>query len=174
MQPLTGEFTEENIDSKVKINDDILVFHKTQGQMPIKFVRADQEYLFLIDIYERHNPYSVMDGRIHLKDIDRIEITKRSEGVQSDGFWENYEVFPGEIDGMNLFFWGVVPLFLLLLLLWSLLECNYENTTAKQPINSAYKQLGEAINEGGFKLARLRSKLPCSRSQHRAWVSPMW
>ncbi len=117
MQPLTGEFTEENIDSKVKINDDILVFHKTQGQMPIKFVRADQEYLFLIDIYERHNPYSVMDGRIHLKDIDRIEITKRSEGVQSDGFWENYEVFPGEIDGMNLFFWGVVPLFLLLLLL---------------------------------------------------------
>ena len=80
MEPLTGEFTEEKIDGEVRINDDILVFHKTQGQMPIKFLRVDQEYLFFIDIDEtQKKPYSVMGGKIHLKDIDRIEGIKRSE-----------------------------------------------------------------------------------------------
>ena len=43
--------------------------------MPIKFLRVDQEYLFFIG--ETQNPYSAMEGRIHLKDIDRIELIKR-------------------------------------------------------------------------------------------------
>jgi hypothetical protein len=77
MQP--GEFSEENIARKVKYGDDILVFHKTQGQMPIRFARVNQEYLFFFDIDETQNLYSVMDGRIHLKDIDRIEVIKRSD-----------------------------------------------------------------------------------------------
>ena len=79
MQPLTGYFTEERIDREVKYGDDILVFHKTQGQMPISFVGVDKEILFFRDIDETQNLYSVMDGKIHLKDIDRIEGIKRSE-----------------------------------------------------------------------------------------------
>jgi hypothetical protein len=79
MQPLTGYFTEERIDSEVKYGDDILVFHKTQGQMPISFVGVDKEILFFRDIDETQNLYSVMDGKIYLKDIDRIEGIKRSE-----------------------------------------------------------------------------------------------
>jgi hypothetical protein len=94
MQPLTGDFTEEKIDREVKYGDDILVFHKKQGQMPIRFISVGQEYLFFIDIDETQNLYSVMDGKIHLKDIDRIELIgrniERSEGVQSEGFWEDY------------------------------------------------------------------------------------
>jgi hypothetical protein len=93
MQPLTGDFTEEKIDREVKYGDDILVFHKKQGQMPIRFISVGQEYLFFIDIDETQNLYSVMDGKIHLKDIDRIGLIRRniesSEGVQSE-FWENY------------------------------------------------------------------------------------
>jgi hypothetical protein len=77
MQPLTGDFTEEKIDREVKYGDDILVFHKKQGQMPIRFISVGQEYLFFIDIDETQNLYSVMDGKIHLKDIDRIEGIKR-------------------------------------------------------------------------------------------------
>ena len=79
MESLTGDFTEEKIDSEVRYGDDILVFHKTQGQMPIRFARVNQEYLFFFDIDETQNLYSVMDGKIYLKDIDRIELTKRSE-----------------------------------------------------------------------------------------------
>ena len=79
MQPLSGEFTEEKIDSEVKYGDEILVFHKMQGQMPIRFVGVDKEYLFFRDIDETQNLYSVMGGKIHLKDIDRIEGIKRSE-----------------------------------------------------------------------------------------------
>ena len=79
MQPLTGEITEEKIESEIKHGDDILVFHKTQGQMPISFVGVDKEYLFFRDIDETQNLYSVMDGKILLKDIDRIEGIKRSE-----------------------------------------------------------------------------------------------
>ena len=83
MQPLTGYFTEEKIDSEVKYGDDILVFHKTQGQMPISFVNVHHEYLYFYDIDETQNLYSVMDGKIHLKDIDRIELISRYEVVES-------------------------------------------------------------------------------------------
>jgi hypothetical protein len=79
-EPLaTGDFTEEKIASEFKYGDDILVFHKTQGPIPIRFARVNQEYLFFFDIDETQNLYSVMDGKIHLKDIDRIEIIKRSD-----------------------------------------------------------------------------------------------
>jgi len=121
MQPLTGEFTEEKIDSEVKYGDHILVFHKTQGQMPIRFVGVDKEYLFFRDIDETQNLYSVMDGKIYLKDIDRIEGIKRSEiatslslNTSGDGDWE---VFPGDWDWGQFFLRGVLPLVLLLALI---------------------------------------------------------
>jgi hypothetical protein len=94
MQPLTGDITEEKIvASEVKYRDEILVFHKTQGQMPIRFARVNQEYLFFFSIDEAQNLDPIIDGKIHLKDIDRIGLIRRniesSEGVQSE-FWENY------------------------------------------------------------------------------------
>jgi hypothetical protein len=93
MQPLTGDITEEKITSEFKYGDDILVFHKTQGQMPIRFARVNQEYLFFFSIDEAQNLDPIIDGKIHLKDIDRIGLIRRniesSEGVQSE-FWENY------------------------------------------------------------------------------------
>ena len=121
-EPLTtGDFTEEKIASEIKYRDDILVFHKTQGQMPIRFARVNQEYLFFFSVDEAQNPDPIIDGRIHLKNINRIEVIgrniERSEGVQSDGFWENYEVFPGEWKWDQFFVRGVLPIVLLLLLL---------------------------------------------------------
>jgi len=78
MQPLTGDITEEKIVSEIMDWDHILVFHKTQGQMPIRFVGVDKEYLYFFDIDETQNLYSVMNGKIYLKDIDRIELIKRN------------------------------------------------------------------------------------------------
>ena len=89
MQPLTGNFTEEKIDSEVRYGDDILVFHKTQGQLPIKFARVNEEYLFFFDVDEKHNLYSDMDGRIYLKDIERIEMIKRSPAVAPSDFYKD-------------------------------------------------------------------------------------
>lgn len=127
MQSLTGEITEEKVDSEVKINDDILVFHKTQGRMPIKFRRVDKEYLFFVDIDETQNLHSVMDGIIHLKDIDRIEGIKRAEitagtapkraEIAAGAAPRGGQSTPGELKGEAIFFKGFLPLFLLFLLL---------------------------------------------------------
>lgn len=93
-EPLTtGDFTEEKIGSEIKYRDDILVFHKTQGQMPVRFARVNQEYLFFFSTDEAQYLDPIIDGKIHLKDIDRIELIgrniERSEGVQSE-FWEDF------------------------------------------------------------------------------------
>ena len=121
MQPLTGYFTEEKIESEVKHGDDILVFHKTQGQMPISFVNVGKEYLYFYDIDETQNLYSVMDGKIHLKDIDRIEGIKRAEIVAdttsvADTTPREHGKFWGKWDWGSAFFQWSILLFLLLLL----------------------------------------------------------
>jgi len=78
----TTNMTASTINNNIEYGDNILISHKTHGQLEVKFASVNSDYLFFW--HEGENPlYSSLGGKVKMKNVDSVELISRYEVVES-------------------------------------------------------------------------------------------
>jgi len=78
----TTNMTVSTINNNIEYGDDILISHKTHGQLEVRFASVNSDYLFFWHEGESLL-YSSLGGKVKMKNVNSVELIGHYEVVKS-------------------------------------------------------------------------------------------